>query len=143
MTDTDNSSAGTKQHGANNLDGEWTYDGWRLGRATRTVEVAGPNGPQTIEEGDIGFDFINHEDAWVWREDDWVEHYVAPDGGRGLTGGVVLPRERVGIIEFPRPMTREEAWEWLEDNPEQLRQHLDTEVESDTTAADILGSDLR
>lgn len=121
------------------LNDEWEYDAYRLGRVTRTVEVADPDGGvQTIEEGTIRFETINKEDQWLWEEDDWLTHMVAGDGGIGLTDGVVVPHERVGIIEIPEPMTAKEADEWLESNPDQWRELLDDTIASDVTASDIL-----
>ena len=122
---------------------EWLYDAYRMGRATRTVEVAAPDGSSTIEEGTIHFEPINTEDHWMWTEDDWVAHYMAPDGGVGFSGGVALRFDKIGIIEFPESMTDEDASEWLNENPELWRQHLDESIKSDVTAADLLGDDLR
>lgn len=118
---------------------EWEYDAYRMGRATRTKEIKGGDGTTTIEEGQIHFEPINEEDAWMWEEEEWLGHYVAPDGGIGFSGGVAIPFERVGIVEFPRPMTEAEATEWLNENPEEWRQHLDEEIKSDVTAEDLLG----
>lgn len=114
---------------------EWTYDAYRVGRATRTVEVDAMDGTHTIEEGTLRFEEINEEDGWMWEEEDWVDHYVDPDGD-GL--GAHVPREKVGIIEFPHPMTEEEAWEWLQNNPEKWREFRDETLECDVTADDIL-----
>ncbi|MFW5900482.1 MAG: hypothetical protein ACOCTH_01740 [Halodesulfurarchaeum sp.] len=131
------------------MDDEWEYDGYRMGRATNSAEVRAGDGTRMIEEGTIVFDPINREDHWMWEEDSWVNHYVAPDGGVGFgigegnSGGAVVRRELVDIIEFPEPMTEKEAWEWLDENPEMWRKHLDEEIQSDTTAADLLGGDLR
>lgn len=117
---------------------QWLYDGYRMGRATRTVEVSAPAGSNTIEEGTVLFEPLNAEDTHMWEEDGWISHYVAPDGGIGFEGGVALRYDKVGIIEFPRPMTEEQASEWLNENPEEWRQHLDTDIESDISAADYL-----
>lgn len=48
------------------------------------------------------------------------------------------PMDKLGIIELPEPMTREAAFEWLDDHPDKWRQFLDDSIESDTTAADLL-----
>lgn len=119
------------------FDDEWEYDAYRVGRATRTAEVAAPDGSRTIEEGTVVFEEINTEDHWMWEEDSWVSHYVAPDGGIGFDGGVVLTFEKLGILEFPEPMTEKEAHEWLVDEPERWEQLKDERLESDVTAADL------
>jgi hypothetical protein len=118
---------------------DWEYDAYRMGRATRTVEVAAPDGSTTIEEGSVHFDPINREDHWMWNEEEWIGHYVSPDGGIGFDGGVAVRFERVGIIEFPKPMTEQQAGEWLNENPEVWRSKLDRTIESDVTAADVIG----
>jgi hypothetical protein len=123
-------------------DDEWKYEAFRMGRATRTVEVAAADGTSTIEEGTVHFELINEEDVWMWEEEDWLGHFVSPDGGVGFDGGVAVSFDRVGIVELPEPMTREEAHDWLDENPEAWRQHLDESIESDTTVADVLG-DIR
>lgn len=131
------------------MDDEWEYDAYRMGRAKNSAEVMSGEGSRTIEEGTIVFEGINQEDHWMWEEESWTDHYVAPDGGvgfgigQGNSGGAVVRRELVGIIEFPEPMTEKEAWEWLDENPEMWQRHLDEEITSDTTAADLLGEDLR
>lgn len=121
------------------FDDEWEYDAYRVGRVTRTVEVDDPEGgSQTIEEGIIRFDPINEEDQWLWEEEDWIDWMVGPDGGVGFEGGVAVPHDKLGILEFPEPMTEREAQEWLEDDPYRWRQFLDEQIESDVTASDIM-----
>ena len=123
---------------------EWEYDAYRMGRATRTKEIKGGDGTTTIEEGQIHFEPINEEDEWMYEEEEWLGHYVAPDGGIGfLDGGVAVPFELVGIVEFPEPLTDAEASEWLDENPEEWRNHLDNEIRSDVTAEDLLGGEIR
>lgn len=118
---------------------EWEYHAFRVGRTTRSAEVAAPDGgTQTIEEGIIRFDAIDKADRWLWEEDEWLDWFIGPDGGAGFKGGVAVPHEKLGIIEFPEPMTRKEAGEWLEENPEQWQRFVDNEIESDTTAGDIV-----
>lgn len=124
------------------MDDSWKYEGYRMGRATRTAEVAAPDGSKTIEKGTITFDPINREDTWCWEEDHWVDNYMAPDGHDGVLPVVGVGRDLVGIIEFPEPMTEKEAWEWLDENPSEWRRHLDDEITSDTTAADLGISNL-
>lgn len=121
------------------LDDEWEYDAYRVGRVTRTVEVDDPEGgSQTIEEGIIRFDPINEGDQWLWEEDEWVDWMVGPDGGVGFEGGVAVLHDKLGILEFSEPMTEREALEWLEDDPYRWRQFLDEHIESDVTASDIM-----
>lgn len=122
---------------------EWKYDAFRVGRATRTVEVAAAGDEtSTIKEGQIQFDPINEEDHWMWEEDEWTGHYVSPDGGIGFSGGVAVPFDKLGIIEFPYPMTDEEAGEWLNEDEDRWRQFLDENLESDVTAEDYVGEVL-
>lgn len=121
------------------FDDEWEYDAYRVGRVTRTVEVDDPEGgSQTIEEGIIRFDPINEEDQWMWEEDEWLDWMVGPDGGVGFEGGVAVPHDKLGILEFPEPMTEREAQEWMEDDPYRWQQFLDEQIESDVTASDIM-----
>lgn len=120
---------------------EWRYDAYRIGRVTRTVEVPTPDGDMdTIEEGTLRFDPINEEDEWMWTEDDWIDRVFSQDD---LSDIHVIPHEKVGILEFPRPMTDAEASEWLQEDDERWRQFLDDELESDTTAADLLDGEIR
>ncbi|WP_226043349.1 hypothetical protein [Natrinema sp. DC36] len=118
----------------------WEYDAFRVGRATRSVDVASPEGPRTIEEGTIRFDLINEEDHWLYEEDSWIDHFVAPGAENdALEHMAHQPMDKLGIVELPEPMTTEDAHEWLDANPEQWRQFLDESIESDTTAEDLLG----
>jgi len=121
------------------FDNEWEYDAVRLGRATRTAEVNAPDGTHTIEEGTIRFEEINEEDRWMYEEESWVAWFVSPDGRVGFDGGVAIPHEKVGLIELPEPMTQKEIHEWLDGNPEKWRRFLDDDIQSDVTAADIVG----
>lgn len=121
------------------FDDEWEYDAYRVGRVTRTVDVGHPDGgSQTIEAGIIRFDPINEEDQWLWDEDEWVDWMAGPDGGIGFEGGVAVPHDKLGVLEFPEPMTAREAHECLEENPDRWRQFLDEQVESDVTVSDIM-----
>ena len=122
----------------NELD-RWEYDGYRVGRTTRTVEVQGMDGPNTIEEGTIRFEPINSEDVWMWEADEWMAHLIAPDGqNEDFANAVHLPHDQLGTIEFPEPMTDEEADEWLDENPEEWQRFVDDTIESDVTASDLL-----
>lgn len=127
------------------------YEAVRVGRPTRTAEVDAPDGTTTVEEGVLTFEVVGRDEARIAREEEgWVAHYVAPDGGVGFglgegnSGGVAVPYDLVGIVSLPRPMTFEEADSWLTDNKvldiedELTEDHVDV-IESDTTAADILG----
>lgn len=125
------------------LDDELEYHGYRVGRPTRTVEVAGADGAATIEEGTLTGELACEDEIRSAREEGgWVVHYVAPDGGVGFgigegnSGGVALHYDLEGIVEFPEPMAEGEADDWLID--EHLLQFKDESVESDTTAEDIL-----
>lgn len=120
------------------------YHGLRVGRATRTVEVADPSDEtQTIEEGTVDYEPIHKDDEWLWEEDSWVAHFADENGEIGLTAGVHLPYERLGILELPEPMTREESLDWLTDEEERWQQFLDETIESDVTAADLLEGSVR
>ncbi len=127
------------------LDDEFEYHGYLVGRPTRTVEVSAPNGTSTIQEGKLNFKLACKEDIWHAREDDgWINHYVGPDGGVGFgldegnPGGVSLSFDLEGVIEFDEPMTEKEADGFLEDNPETWEEFVDESIESDKTAADLL-----
>jgi hypothetical protein len=120
---------------------KWRCHGIRVGRTTRTVEVASNDDPDTIEEGTVRFELIHREDQWKWEEDSWTEYLVKPgraDDFSGFEDIVALPHEVLGVIDLPEPMTREEAHQFLEDEPERWREFLDDGIESDTTAADLL-----
>ena len=119
------------------------FEAVRVGRPTRTAEVQAPDGTSTVEEGVLTFEIVGRDEARRAREEGgWLAHYVAPDGGVGFDG-VTVPYDLVGIVDLPRPMTREEADAWLTDDKvldiedELTEDHVDVIV-SDTTAADIL-----
>jgi hypothetical protein len=130
------------------LDDEFEYHAWRVGRATRDAEIQAPDGgTDEIKEGTLTAELVHRDDLRMTRaEDGWMSHYVAPDGGVGFgigegnSGGVAVPYDLVGVIELPEPMTEKEADEWLDD--ERLMEFADETIESDVTAADLLG-DLR
>jgi hypothetical protein len=125
------------------LDDEFEYHAYRVGRPTRTAEVQAPNGTNTIEEGTLTGELVHKNDLWETREEaGWIAYYVDPDGGVGFgigdgnSGGVAVPYDLVGIVEFPEPMTETEADEWLID--EHILQFADESIESDITAEDML-----
>jgi hypothetical protein len=126
------------------LDDEFEYHAYRVGRPTRTVEIDAPGGgAHTIEEGTLTAELVHREDLWETRESGgWTAHYAGPDGGIGFgigeenSGGVVVPYDLVGVIEFPEPMTEKEADEWLDD--EKLLKFRDESLESDLTADQFL-----
>jgi hypothetical protein len=126
------------------LDDEFEYHAYRVGRPTRTVEIDSPgDGTHSIEEGTLTAELVHKEELWTTRQDDgWTAHYVGSDGGIGFglddgnSGGVVVPYDLVGIIEFPEPMTEKEADEWLDDD--QLLEYTDTHIDSGLTAEDML-----
>lgn len=121
-------------------DDEFEYHAIRVGRPTKTVEVAAPDGTTTIEEGTIRFDVVHRHDLPMAREEgEWTEDYVAPDGKSLIDGpmhGIQVTYELVDIVEFPEPMTEKEAWEWFDDD--RMEQYNSELVESDTTAEDVL-----
>lgn len=125
-------------------DDEWHYDCYIVGRTTRTVEVSGVDGTETIKKGTVRFEPRNRGDLAVVRsEDGWVSHFMAPeprgsDAEEPVLAGVHLPHDLLGVIEFPEPMTDREASEWLDDNPGQWRKFVDDTLESDVRAADLL-----
>lgn len=123
---------------SDDLDDEWEWDAFRVGRATRDAEAHGPDGYHTIEEGTIRFDEINREDRWLWEEDGWMAHYMLPGEDGEEHGMSHQPFEKLGILEFPVPMTESEAFDWLREEPERWQQFRDETLESDTTAADLL-----
>jgi|AntDeeMetagen134_2_1112570.scaffolds.fasta_scaffold07995_2 hypothetical protein len=131
--------------GTLDLDDEWRYDAYRVGRATRTVEVYGEDGFETIEEGTIRFEELDAEDQWLWNEDSWMAHYVIPeDKADGDERQLVhQPFEKLGILEFPHPMTEDEAWAWLREVPERWRLFCDERLESDLTAVEFLDGEIR
>lgn len=125
------------------LDDEWEYHAYHIGRPTRSAEVDAPDGAHTIEEGTLTAELVHEDDLRITREEGgWVSHYVAPDGGVGFgigegnSGGVAVPYDLVGVIVFPEPMTEKEAEKWLDD--EQLLEFTEATIESDITAADLL-----
>lgn len=125
------------------LDDEFEYHAYRIGRPTRSAEVKAGDGTDTIEEGTLTAELVHKDDLWETRESDgWIVHYVAPDGGIGFgigkenSGGVPVPYDLVAILQLPEPMTEKDADEWLTD--ERFLQFTDTIIESDTTAEDIL-----
>jgi hypothetical protein len=125
------------------LDDEFEYHAYQVGRPTRTAEVKAGDGTQTIEEGTLTAELVHKDDLRITRkEDGWMAYYVAPDGGVGFgigegnSGGVAVPYELVGVIEFPEPMTEKEADEWLDD--EQLLAYADDTIVSDVTVEDLL-----
>lgn len=118
---------------------EWRYDCYVVGRATRTVDVPSPPEAGPIEEGTLTFEAYNDEDLpAIQAEDGWMSHFIDPDGDDPLRAGTHLWWDLVGVLVFPEPMTDQEAGEWLEEEPERWRQFVDDEIESDTTAADLL-----
>lgn len=127
------------------LDDEFEYHAYRVGRPTRTAEVNSPDGTSTIEEGTLTLDLVHREDLRITRQEGgWMAHYVSPEGGVGLgigednPGGVAVPYDLVGVIEFPEPMTEKEADAWLSDHPDEWQQFTDERLESDVTAEDLL-----
>ncbi|WP_066418960.1 hypothetical protein [Halorubrum aethiopicum] len=105
-----------------NVDDEYEYAGWRIGRPTRTVEVDADDGSHTIEEGILVCELVTKDELREAKLDGgWIAHYVAPDGGIGFglddgnSGGVTVPYDLEAIIVFPTPMTEREADEWLPD----------------------------
>lgn len=125
------------------LDDEFEYHAYRVGRPTRTAEVAAGDGTDTIEEGTLTAELVHKEDLHETRESDgWIAHYVGPEGGVGFgieegnPGGVAVPYDLVDIIELPEPMTEKEAQEWLDDAD--LLQYREESIESDTTAEELL-----
>jgi hypothetical protein len=131
------------------LDDEFEYHGYRVGRPTRTAEVSAPGGTSTVEEGKLTFELVHKEDMHTTRENDgWTAHYVSPEGGVGFglddsnPGGVHVPYGLEGILVFPEPMTEKEADGWLEANPERWKEFVDDSLECDKTARDLL-EDLR
>jgi hypothetical protein len=141
MSDTDSDT--TAESSDYELDDEWEYYGYRVGRPTRSAEVDALDGTHTIEEGTLTAELVHEDDLRItWKEGGWVSHYVSPDGGVGFgigegnSGGVAVPYDLVGVINFPEPMTEKEADEWLDD--EQLLRFTETTIESDITAADLL-----
>lgn len=127
------------------VDGDWHADGVRVGRATRTVEVAGPDGPTTIEAGSVHFDLLCDEDPWTWRGESWMQCYFQQGFQAATDPDVVrLSYEHLGTIRFPEgPLPPEAAYEWLEEHPEAWRPLLDEVLESDVTAADVLNGGPR
>jgi len=122
-------------------DDEFQYHAFRVGRATRTVEAHGPDGTHTVEEGTIIFDEIHKDDRWLWEEDSWIVHYMNPtEQGHEMTH---QPFEKLGILEFPEPMTEPEASEWLREEPHRWQQFRDEHLEADVSAAEYLDGDLR
>lgn len=114
------------------------YEAYRIGRVQATKEVSSLGGSHEIEEGTIRLDLCTRNEAKEAEAiGSWAENYMSPnDTGAGVT----VPIEFVGTISLPEPMTAEEADAWLEANPEEARDLLDTEITSDTTAADMLDS---
>jgi len=122
---------------------EFEYHAYVVGRPTRTAEVKAPHGTSTVEAGTLTFEMRHKHDLHEVRaQDGWVAHYVAPDGGVGFglgegnSGGVAVPYDLVDVIELPRPMTRKEAADWLDD--ERAKQYRDETIESDVTASDLM-----
>jgi len=118
------------------LDDEFEYHAYRVGRPTRTAEVKAGDGTRTIEEGTLTAKLVHKDDLAITRkEGNWLAYYVAPDGGVGFDG-VAVPYDLVGVIEFPEPMTEKEADAWLDDA--QLLEYADDTIVSDVTAEDML-----
>ena len=119
-----------------NADGEWLYEGVRIGRATRTVDVHSPEeGIVEFKEGTISFDPINEADVWMWEEEDWIDHFYGPE----MEQMAHVPFDRVATIELPRPMTNEETMDRINENEDEWRQHLDNSITSNVTADDLIG----
>ncbi|MDS0280063.1 hypothetical protein NDI85_19955 [Halomicroarcula sp. S1AR25-4] len=126
----------------------FTYDCYVVGRATRTVDAPTADGTDTIEEGSIRLEpRCEDELALVRAEDGWTSHLLDPDADDPVLAGAHVPHDLLGVLWFPEPMTDHEAADWLETNPERWREfrteHLDTEIASDTTAADLLDGGVR
>lgn len=125
------------------LDDEFEYHAYTVGRAKNTVEVKAPDGSLTIEKGTIHFELTHEENLRDRRMDGgWTGHYVAPEGGVGFgigegnSGGAVVRYDLIDVIELPEPMTEKEADEWVTD--EKLLSYRDETIESDLTAEDLL-----
>ena len=120
------------------LDDEFEYDGYRVGRPTRTVDIQGSGeDTHTVEAGVLTFELVTAEEIQRTREEDgWMAHYAAPDGGVGYNGANV-PYDLVEIIVFNQPLTEKEADSWLEENRDEW-EHLTSEIESDITADEFL-----